>query len=135
MNNIASRPWRTPPWAPGASPAPTRRAAACCARSPDRRGVSARPPSPNAADVIGDAMFFERIARHLEHVSELARHQIAYAEAAGDLTPGELTPDEAVDEVLLRAYPEFDGEWDEQRDRKSTRLNSSHSSISYAVFC
>jgi len=50
-------------------------------------------------------MFFERIARHLEHVSELARHQIAYAEAAGDLTPGELTPDEAVDEVLLRAYP------------------------------
>src|SRR5689334_24685864 len=24
---------------------------------------------------------------------------------------------------------------DEERDRKSTRLNSSHSSISYAVFC
>ena len=62
-------------------------------------------------------MFFERIARHLEHVSELARHQIAYAEAAGDLTPGELTPDEAVDETLLRAYREFDAEWDEGRLR------------------
>jgi RNA polymerase sigma factor (sigma-70 family) len=62
-------------------------------------------------------MFFERIARHLEHVSELARHQIASAEATGDLTPGELTPDEAVDEVLLRAYREFDAEWDEPRLR------------------
>src|SRR6267143_626060 len=26
-------------------------------------------------------------------------------------------------------------EWRAERDRKSTRLNSSHSSISYAVFC
>src|SRR5438128_4677669 len=25
--------------------------------------------------------------------------------------------------------------WQQQRDRKSTRLNSSHGSISYAVFC
>ena len=60
-------------------------------------------------------MFFERIAGHLAQVSEFARHQIAYAEATGDLSPGELTPDEAVDEVLLRAYREFDGEWDERR--------------------
>src|SRR6266481_7832330 len=28
-----------------------------------------------------------------------------------------------------------DGDADVRRDRKSTRLNSSHSSISYAVFC
>jgi RNA polymerase sigma factor (sigma-70 family) len=62
-------------------------------------------------------MFFERIAGHLEHVCEFVRHQIAYAEATGDLTPGELTPDEAVDEVLLRAYREFDAEWDEGRLR------------------
>src|SRR2546430_16146996 len=27
------------------------------------------------------------------------------------------------------------GEWRRARDRKSTRLNSSHSQISYAVFC
>src|SRR5574337_1824885 len=26
-------------------------------------------------------------------------------------------------------------QWDSSRDRKSTRLNSSHHSISYAVFC
>src|SRR2546430_7127690 len=32
-----------------------------------------------------------------------------------------------------RALPQFENE--EERDRKSTRLNSSHSQISYAVFC
>src|SRR5207245_6051625 len=34
----------------------------------------------------------------------------------------------------LNAHPEF-GERAAKRDRKSTRLNSSHGSISYAVFC
>src|SRR2546430_15225557 len=29
----------------------------------------------------------------------------------------------------------FDEMWEAERDRKSTRLNSSHSQISYAVFC
>src|SRR5256886_3808436 len=34
-------------------------------------------------------------------------------------------------------YPLVDGQgnWGSQEDRKSTRLNSSHSQISYAVFC
>src|SRR5690554_7267086 len=36
-------------------------------------------------------------------------------------------------DVLLEAYPLTDGEV--KRDRKSTRLNSSHVRISYAVFC
>src|SRR2546430_5340672 len=40
--------------------------------------------------------------------------------------------DESALEPLLRAR-ELDG--DRQGDRKSTRLNSSHSQISYAVFC
>src|SRR3989475_9594101 len=31
--------------------------------------------------------------------------------------------------------PEFIGQAEASRDRKSTRLNSSHSQISYAVFC
>src|SRR5207249_8684736 len=37
-----------------------------------------------------------------------------------------------VNEFLLL---HFDGETDGGQDRKSTRLNSSHVSISYAVFC
>jgi hypothetical protein len=54
-------------------------------------------------------MFFERIARHLEHVAEFGRH---------------LTPDEAVDEVLLRAHREFDAEWDDGRLRTPARIET-----------
>src|SRR5207253_11438897 len=35
----------------------------------------------------------------------------------------------------LYAYAVEDARWWEQQDRKSTRLNSSHVAISYAVFC
>src|SRR3712207_7454837 len=39
--------------------------------------------------------------------------------------------------VLLSAFSEDFGYFlvDERKDRKSTRLNSSHANISYAVFC
>src|SRR5690348_18424412 len=40
----------------------------------------------------------------------------------------ELAPVDRSDELLVE-------QWGERRDRKSTRLNSSHPSISYAVFC
>src|SRR5689334_23464944 len=47
--------------------------------------------------------------------------------SSGGLICGRVTPD---------AKPlNEDGAWPPERDRKSTRLNSSHSSISYAVFC
>src|SRR5690348_17725829 len=38
-------------------------------------------------------------------------------------------------EVLEPLGPGGDGRWLPKLDRKSTRLNSSHPSISYAVFC
>src|SRR5690348_18108864 len=38
-------------------------------------------------------------------------------------------------EVRLVGVAQLGGELGERRDRKSTRLNSSHPSISYAVFC
>src|SRR5689334_23635471 len=41
-----------------------------------------------------------------------------------------------VQQTVFRAISTLgDGPLHEKRDRKSTRLNSSHSSISYAVFC
>src|SRR5438477_7948342 len=45
--------------------------------------------------------------------------------------------DHDVRPVLQRSVVEGrrEGRIDQQRDRKSTRLNSSHMSISYAVFC
>src|SRR3712207_9484006 len=42
---------------------------------------------------------------------------------------------EVTHEALIRGWPRLH-EWIyEDRDRKSTRLNSSHANISYAVFC
>src|SRR3712207_9086175 len=38
-------------------------------------------------------------------------------------------------EVVFDAEHYFDGFRDDPEDRKSTRLNSSHANISYAVFC
>src|SRR2546430_9847735 len=43
-----------------------------------------------------------------------------------------------IDAALAEGHSETDPEvnvWPSARDRKSTRLNSSHSQISYAVFC
>src|SRR3712207_8430110 len=45
--------------------------------------------------------------------------------------------DDAVQETMVRAWrglADFEGR-SALRDRKSTRLNSSHANISYAVFC
>src|SRR5258707_4763734 len=48
------------------------------------------------------------------------------------------TKEELAEAVVERRLEEFRAaraEWDRLRDRKSTRLNSSHANISYAVFC
>src|SRR3712207_8751706 len=37
--------------------------------------------------------------------------------------------------ALLKSYCAIEDRDDARRDRKSTRLNSSHANISYAVFC
>src|SRR2546428_2084319 len=42
---------------------------------------------------------------------------------------------DALAEVAVLDLPDFDSIVPEHRDRKSTRLNSSHDQISYAVFC
>src|SRR3989449_8390351 len=46
-----------------------------------------------------------------------------------------------IEQYIIRSFPNFNvtavdsAKGDFQRDRKSTRLNSSHGYISYAVFC
>src|SRR2546430_9653680 len=57
-----------------------------------------------------------------------------------DQRTGRLVPEEKLDlrrrqPPARRHHAERDLREDQRRDRKSTRLNSSHSQISYAVFC
>jgi len=52
-------------------------------------------------------MFFSLAGQHLNGLYEFVRHQVAYFESLGDLIRGELTPEEVVDAVLVRAYREF----------------------------
>src|SRR2546430_13209470 len=54
---------------------------------------------------------------------------------AGRLPDVLITAAESVPEVAVDAVRPYAGLLDTHRDRKSTRLNSSHSQISYAVFC
>src|SRR3712207_7605280 len=60
--------------------------------------------------------------------------------AAGPVLGGEVVEDAravavALEVILLLDEPDLLGPVVGQRDRKSTRLNSSHANISYAVFC
>ena len=47
------------------------------------------------------------IGRYLERLHHVVRHELGRLQATGDLQPGELTADDVVDAVLLRAYREF----------------------------
>src|SRR3712207_8048281 len=56
------------------------------------------------------------------------------------ISPGEHKVIDAPSSTIALAYPEHPGyphppQFAPGRDRKSTRLNSSHANISYAVFC
>jgi RNA polymerase sigma factor (sigma-70 family) len=54
--------------------------------------------------------FFSRVSPHLEKLSHFAGHVISFAEANGDLEPGELTAEEAVGAALVRAWEQFEKE-------------------------
>jgi DNA-directed RNA polymerase specialized sigma24 family protein len=51
--------------------------------------------------------FFSRTGPHLGGLEGFVRHQVAYHEVMGDLVPGELTAEDVLDAVLLRAYDRF----------------------------
>jgi RNA polymerase sigma-70 factor (ECF subfamily) len=51
--------------------------------------------------------FMLMMNEHLSDLSEYVRHALAAAEAAGELTPDQLTAEDVVDDVILRAYREF----------------------------
>src|SRR3989475_6730157 len=81
------------------------------------------------------------VAEDLElHVGDLVIVSMEGGQTVGEVRrPRRLLPDFKRDRPfprVLRLATEAEAhEWRERRDRKSTRLNSSHSQISYAVFC
>src|SRR3712207_6849532 len=83
-----------------------------------------RPPRPT---LFPYTTLFRSFAANLsEHMADIARHWAALAPFGEADTAFRWTV-RAGDEAVRRlAYEE---------DRKSTRLNSSHANISYAVFC
>jgi len=52
-------------------------------------------------------LFHASITRFLPKLYHFVRHQLAYLEAIGDVLPGELTADDVVDAVVLRAHREL----------------------------
>src|SRR3712207_7169144 len=73
---------------------------------------------------------YTTLFRSLDHIfrEEAAkRPSVSYTETRSLFSNG--------DGVYAAYLPNDDGEAKLMRDRKSTRLNSSHANISYAVFC
>src|SRR5438477_3357497 len=93
------------------------------------------PAVPDALETLiqrcleGDERAWEAIVRqHWRKVFNIAYKFVGKHDEAEDLTQ----------EIFLKIFKSletFDRRANFQTDRKSTRLNSSHMSISYAVFC
>jgi RNA polymerase sigma factor (sigma-70 family) len=67
-------------------------------------GVTTRRASAGERD---REAFFALVGRHLGNLYHVVRHELARAQAVGDLGPNELTPEDVVDAVVLRAYERF----------------------------
>lgn len=53
--------------------------------------------------------FFTQVKGEIEGLYSFVRDRVAYLESTGDLRPGDVTPEDLADSVLLRAYSEFAG--------------------------
>src|SRR5207245_9328747 len=101
------------------------------------------PPRPPPSSLLPYTTLFRshRIARHPLPERETGRNRplgivavrLWQPEQSHDGVPGELLDRAAMAFDLLARQVEVTAH--QQPDRKSTRLNSSHGSISYAVFC
>src|SRR5437773_12089060 len=100
------------------------------------------PPSPNATlqrrafDPLQVAVEIVAALADAVVVTGVDRHVLTANRAAAELfgRPLEDLPGTPIDDLVVIAERQHVAER-EHRDRKSTRLNSSHITISYAVFC
>jgi RNA polymerase sigma factor (sigma-70 family) len=78
-------------------------------RSPERSlpsGSNRRPAPSQPVEERTRAQFFSMVRRQLGTLYRFVRHELAYRHDAGDLLRGELSAEDVVDAVLLRAYRE-----------------------------
>src|SRR5207245_11746873 len=101
-------------------------------------GTSVRSASSSLCSVFFSLLLPSPLSSTLFPYTTLFRSGVELAPVGGrDVVPLDPVPQlEGVGQVvgLLEALSQVAGN-EEGRDRKSTRLNSSHGSISYAVFC
>src|SRR5262245_12240205 len=69
----------------------------------DARGAAGEPPVEERTR----AKFFTLVRRQLRTLYRFVRHELAYRTNAGDVVRGELSADDVVDAVLLRAFREY----------------------------
>src|SRR5437867_7885953 len=79
------------------------------------------------------AMVVVRVSRPINLFSNVAAPPEIYTLSLHDALPISAVREALGPGVTLRL--DANGAWTFERDRKSTRLNSSHRTISYAVFC
>src|SRR5690606_41641720 len=90
------------------------------------------PPCPTRRS--SDLVFYVQYAHARTH--QVARNARESGVDRGEFEPETLTHEtESVLLGLLAEFPRIVAHSAQLRDRKSTRLNSSHVKISYAVFC
>src|SRR3712207_7888357 len=87
-------------------------------------------PTPSRSDVISEASAQFRQAEEARQAKEAEEQARRDAEEQARKEQEEHARQEAEEQDRQAAEAAK-----EQRDRKSTRLNSSHANISYAVFC
>src|SRR5690606_42147296 len=87
-------------------------------------------PTRRSSDLVDDLIPRRGVPDVTDRGAELHRPEERHA-AIGRVHAGEVVPGDTP--VLAGEAPVLDA--DEVADRKSTRLNSSHVKISYAVFC
>src|SRR5690606_40962752 len=90
--------------------------------------IAARPACANPT--VAPSITLVRNVQHLAAGLAVNRIRIMSLQPASGARKGHLVwPHDRLGEADKQRYP------DDHRDRKSTRLNSSHVKISYAVFC
>src|SRR5438034_2430008 len=124
----------TAPRAPTSSICTSWRERAEPPRKKDRRARGARSAAGKA-----EARLLPRL--HLEQVDRQRREDRVRRDASGRAARGPIDDDLVQPAVAPHVHPAMSFVQQriqplvQQRDRKSTRLNSSHTVISYAVFC